>query len=210
MKLHILAGSKFGNLTAIKEGERLRLPSGQYNRTILCKCDCGNEKAIRLSHLVRGRITSCGCKMPKHGNTKDKLYNTWRAMKNRCNLDSHINANRYKKRGITLFEDWNKFLVFKDWALKNGYKEGLQIDRIDNSIGYYPDNCRFVTSYENSKNRDCTFKVLYNGNLIPFTDALYMANSYSKYHTIFQRIKRGWNPQKAIDTPIRKGNYRNA
>lgn len=210
-KLNIKEGVKFGKLTTIKEVERIKLPSGQYNRAFLCKCDCGNEKVIRLLHLVRGRIKTCGCLHEHHNLSHKPLYKCWRSMKERCYLKSYINADRYLSRGIIVCDEWNNsFLAFKEWALNNGYNPSLRLDRIDNNGNYQPNNCRFVTNQENCNNREITFKVNYNGNEYAFMDLMRLKNiNDMHYHTIRERIKRGWNHNKAIDTPIRNGNYKN-
>jgi hypothetical protein len=61
---------------------------------------------------------------------------------------------RYGGRGIALCSEWkNDFLTFRSWAITNGYKPGLSIDRIDNDGNYEPSNCRFLTISENSKRK---------------------------------------------------------
>lgn len=208
MKLLIEKGQIYGNLTVIEEAERYRLPSGQTNRAFLCLCNCGNEKIIRLAHLVRGRITSCGCLIPKHGMCYTSLYGSWRAMKDRVFLKSHINHNRYIDRGIKLYPEWNKFLPFRQWALANGWKEGLTLDRRDNNGNYEPSNCRFILPIDNCNNREITKMVLYNGIKVSLSALLHQKNIHDHYAAINSRISRGWDEQGAIDTPIRVGNYR--
>ena len=83
-KIKLKKGNHFGMLTVIGEAPIKYLPCGQKNRFILCKCDCGKNKEIRLLHLIRGRIQSCGCKNPHHGMYGTGLHTSWRAMKNRC------------------------------------------------------------------------------------------------------------------------------
>jgi len=86
----------------------------------------------------------------KHGMYRTKLYAVWNAMRQRCRALSERN---YGERGITVCDEWDKsFIPFMEWALKNGYKEGLDIDRRDNSEGYFPWNCRFVGRSMNSRN----------------------------------------------------------
>lgn len=210
-KLEIKVGDVFGKLTVISEAEKLVLPSGQKNRAILCKCECGNEKVIRLLHLVRGRIKTCGCSSEKHNLSNKPLYRCWRSIKERCYLKSYINANRYSERNIQMCDEWkNSFISFKEWALKNGYNSNLRIDRIDNNGNYQPNNCRFVSNQENVNNREITFKVNYDGIEYAFMDIMRLKNiSDLHYTTIRTRIKRGWEHKKAIDTPIRNGKYKN-
>lgn len=206
MRLEIITGQVYGKLTVIREAEKLTLPCGQINRTVLCKCSCGNEKVVRLAQLIRGRVKSCGCQL--HGWSRTKLHNTWRAMMARVRSDNHINHNRYKDRGITVCKEWQKFIPFKEWALSHGWRDGLTLDRIDNNGNYSPSNCRFVTQVENANNREITTKIEYNGNLVSLSLLLHQKNIRNHYPAILGRIKRGWVPQEAVDTPIRKGNYR--
>lgn len=209
-KLNIVAGERFGKLVVIVESERAVLPSGQKNRQMLCRCDCGTETVVRVVHLTRGRTISCGCMVgEKHGQVKSPLYTIWRGMKNRCNTDTYIDHHRYKDRGITVCKEWSdSFIAFRDWALFNGYKEGLQIDRIENNEGYSPNNCRFVTNIINVNNREITVMVLYSGKLVSLSLLLRNKNLHEHYAAISGRIGRGWKAQKAIDTPIRKGRYK--
>lgn len=209
-KLNILPGTRYGRLTVIAEADPVELPSGQKNRRLLCLCDCGNEKAIRVMHLTRGKIRSCGCLSGEfHGESDSPLYTIWRGMKNRCNTDTYIDHHRYKDRGITVCKEWSdSFLSFKTWALNNGYSEGLQLDRRENDKGYFPGNCRFVTSIVNVNNRDVTLMVEYNGVSVSLCLLLRDKNLMDNYGAIYGRIERGWTAQKAIDTPIRKGKYK--
>lgn len=208
-KIIIKKGTKYGRLVVIREGKTLTLPSGQKNRTIRCKCDCGKVKNIRLHHLVRNRTISCGCLTEKHGMSGGKLYRVWTAMKERCHREGYIDQHRYKDRGISICDRWNKsFTSFMKWAIKNSWEEGLQIDRINNNLGYCPKNCRFVTNKINANNREDTIVVLYNGVNIALKLILEERGLQNHYGAIYTRIKRGWGHQDAIDTGIRVGNYK--
>jgi hypothetical protein len=209
-KIIITENQMFGKLTAIKETEILRLPSGQINRAFLCKCECGKETVVRLLHLVRGRIVSCGCiSGEQHGKSKTSLYRVWTGMKARCYDPNHNRSHRYMSKGIVVCDVWkNSFATFEKWAIENGYGRGLQIDRINNDGNYEPSNCRFVTIAENCNNRDITFMVDYNGKRQSLMMILHEQNKEKYIHSIYSRIKRGWNHQEAIDKPLRKGNWR--
>lgn len=213
IRLNVKNGDRFGKLSVIQELPILVLPSGQPNRVMLCQCDCGIQKKIRLNHLWHGKTVSCGnCVVSKKVNGKriksTKLCKVWRQMKTRCS-DGNKQSKWYFDKGITVCDMWaNNFEVFYDWAINNGYKEGLQIDRIDNSKGYSPDNCRFVDPIINVSNRDNTHIVTYKGKSMPFTLILRDKNLLPHYNAIRRRILRGWTPDRAIDTPIKKGNYK--
>ena len=154
-----LTGERFGRLTVVRRAENTKHGGAQW----LCQCDCGNVKVVRTSAL-HGNTKSCGClyrdtrvelgRARKKYDTNSRLYHIWQGMKYRC---LNKNGRRYKDyggRGITICDEWkNDFRAFYDWAIVNGYRDDLSIDRIDNDKGYSPDNCRWATATEQSRNR---------------------------------------------------------
>lgn len=160
-KIHDLTGQKFGRLTAIEVDE-----GHPGKRTFwVCQCDCGNIKSVRSDSLQSGGIKSCGClkretdaanvsRNHKHKLSKTPLYNVWQGMKGRCYNENDPRFADWGGRGIQVCEEWrHDFMAFHDWALANGYREGLSIDRIDNDGDYRPDNCRWATQKQQSRNR---------------------------------------------------------
>lgn len=155
-----ITSKKYGKLNPIKECDPKKIgKQKRKTRYFLCKCDCGKFKEVSFSHLNSGKTKSCGCSKTnkhfiKHGLTNHKLYGVWSSMKQRCYDE---NKDRYKDwggRGIKVCSIWKiDFLSFYNWAVNNGYYDGLQIDRIDNNGNYSPKNCHFVTAKENAKNR---------------------------------------------------------
>lgn len=85
--------------------------------------------------------------------SKTKLYRCWEGMKARCYNQRRKEYKNYGGRGITVCIGWLSFKPFEKWAIKNGYKEGLELDRINVDEGYNPNNCRFVTHSENNLNK---------------------------------------------------------
>ncbi|MEK6932594.1 MAG: hypothetical protein AABW56_02250 [Nanoarchaeota archaeon] len=210
--LSIKSGRNFGMLTIIKEDGKFIQPSGQAQRAFLCKCKCGKEKRIRLSALIHHRTISCSCISGERSGDcgKSKIYNKWRSIKHRCYNKKNARRNIYLDRGIKMCPEWyNSYLVFKKWCLENGYKDGLTIDRTDNDKNYEPSNCRFVSSRDNCNNRRNTFKILYKGVNYPFMQLMRDKKIIPHFPSIKGRIKRGWTIERAIDTPIKKGNYFN-
>ncbi len=100
---------------------------------------------------------SCGCVRTKHSGKGTRLYRIWTGMKDRClNPRSKYRSN-YGGRGITVCSAWaDDFSVFKAWAIENGYADSLEIDRTNVNGDYCPENCRWITRIENSRNRRCS------------------------------------------------------
>jgi len=110
------------------------------------------------------KVQSCGCARRLINSAKQstiaahnrRLYRIWTGLKTRCE-NSHCEAYKnYGGRGISICEEWRSFEPFLKWALKNGYRSSLQIDRTDNGLGYSPQNCRWVTPAVNARNRRAT------------------------------------------------------
>lgn len=118
------------------------------------KCGiCG--KIVNKSLTHGNRQISCGCKWSsyKHGMKNTRLHKVWVKMKERCYNGNNPCHKYWYGKGVVVCDEWQEFIPFKDWALANGYSDDLQIDRIDGDGNYTPDNCRFVTQKENSRNR---------------------------------------------------------
>lgn len=87
---------------------------------------------------------------------KPSFYNSWQGMKARCLNKNHPKYKRYGGRGIKIYDGWMDIKGFSKWALENGWKEGLTIDRIDNDGDYCPENCIWVSVSENSRKKRTT------------------------------------------------------
>lgn len=92
--------------------------------------------------------------MLKHGLTNTNLYKTFTNMKQRCYNPRDPKYAFYGEKGISICGEWlDNFKVFYDWAMSNGYQDGLTIDRIDSNENYSPDNCRWIPMHENVMRR---------------------------------------------------------
>lgn len=200
-----LTGQRFGRLYVIEITD-------QYQNTEVlwrCVCDCGTEKLIRGSHLRYGKTMSCGClrrekgRNQTHGKRQTRLYNTWVRLRDRCRNPKNKSYQNYGGRGITYCKEWERFEIFYEWAMSNGYKDGLTIERIDNSKGYCPENCRWATIKEQARNRRTNHLLTYKGETKTITE---WAEQYNMPPlTLRARVTRyHWPVEKAIETPVDK------
>lgn len=190
-----LTGEKFGRLFVVKQTEK----RGKDGSIIYeCLCDCGNICLVsrnRLTAKGHSRKRSCGCLYDEthkpHGWSGTSLFHRWTNIKDRCFNEKCHSFKNYGGRGITMCEEWkNDFVAFKDWAIKNGYREELTIDRIDVNGNYCPENCRWITILEQQKNKRNVRKITYNGESHTISEWAEIRNI--KYGTLWKRL-RDWD-----------------
>lgn len=119
----------------------------------LCKCECGNTTITNTHNLKSGNTTSCGCSRTKLKQNIPRLYRIWNGMKTRCSNPNKKEYKNYGGRGIKVCDEWLKYENFYNWAINNGYKDNLTIERINNDSDYEPSNCTWITIQEQQKNK---------------------------------------------------------
>ena len=196
-----LTGMRFGSLVVIG-----KLGRDNHNEMRwLCKCDCGNEHISTTNRLIKGITVRCKkCKDKKAGesNTKHQrspidLWYKYQNMKTRCYNPHYELYHRYGGRGITVCDEWkNSFVAFRDWALANGYKKGLTLDRRDNDGDYTPDNCRWATMTEQSNNRSTNKIITIDGE--SDTLANWVRRAGLKYSKVQSQLDAGKSPDIVI------------
>ena len=204
-----LTGQTINRLVVIREAGRDK----GGNALWLCRClgkngdDCGNEVVARGDDLRRGHTQSCGClsreRTTTHGCSYEPWYMVYAGMMVRCGHwegGKESDLRNYRDRGITVCHLWQKSpLEFGDWLLAHGWRKGLQIDRIDNSKGYSPDNCRVVTPKENNNNRRNTLRLNDGTPLAMFCSSLGIeTREGEKITKKYDRIQKMWSQAHKI------------
>ena len=202
-----LTGKRYGRLTVVKRVENSKNRSSRW----LCKCDCGEDRIHSAGTLNYGTVKSCGCFGKEvsrelnttHNKSNTKLYRVWATMRGRCRSQSYSGFRHYGGRGISVCTEWeDNFQSFYDWAISAGYREGLSIDRIDTNGNYEPQNCRWVSKTTQANNKRTNVKIEYNGEV--HTVAEWASIFGLNYITLWMRLKRGWDFEKAISKEVVK------
>ena len=139
----------------------------------------------------------------KHGLCKHRLFKIWSNMKDRCLREKNTAYKDYGGRGITVCQEWmDDFINFYIWAMKNGYKDDLSIDRINVNGNYEPQNCRWITRKEQCFNRRNNHFLTFNGKTQTMKE--WSIETGLHYDCIRCRINRyGWSTEKALTTPAK-------
>lgn len=132
-----------------------------------------------------------------HGMSDTRLYRIYQGMITRCYNPKYPDQDK----SIKVCNEWlNDNKTFFDWALANGYNDTLTIDRIDNSKGYSPENCRWATTYEQTHN---SIKVNYKGETKPISSWIKELNLKVPVKIIQTRLtKYGWDIEDAFYTEV--------
>lgn len=193
-----IVGLKFGDLTVMETADR-----GKYKELrLLCLCDCGNKKNVSRSHLIGGDVKSCGCFLKEfkktHGMSYTRTYTTWESMIDRCFNENYSRFNDYGARGISVCKAWIKFEKF--YEDMGDRPKGKTLDRIDNTKGYFKENCRWATPKEQSRNSRSNIIIEYNNMAKCIEEwAEYLKINSS---TLRKRLNRGWSVERAFLTEV--------
>ena len=138
------------------------------------------------------------------GNGPSPTYTSWCAMITRCTNTKQRQYKDYGGRGIVVCPKWKEFTGFlEDMGEK---PEGMTLDRIDNSEGYYADNCRWATTKEQAQNTRRNRYLTFKGELLTlqgFSDKVGL-----KRECVAARLRRGWTVEQIATTPLIVGRPR--
>jgi hypothetical protein len=210
-----LTGQKFGRLSVVKFSRH----DPKVSNIWLCVCACGNycEKTVGALRTKDNKNQSCGCAVrdsikkasqvfsenckKKFHPLRKKIRRVRYNMIERCHNPEHKSYIHYGARGITVCQEWRDSLdVFFNWAINNGCQKDLTIERKNVNGPYHPDNCCFITSFDQQSNTTRTHLLTFRGETMNVTQ--WSRRTGISQTTMFHRIKRGWSDEKVINTPV--------
>lgn len=170
-----------------------------------------SNKERNKNHIYKYRCPLCGkilkskakyaCKDCRHKKAEKhdtRLFSIFKGMRERCYRSNSIAYKNYGGRGIKICDDWkNDFMKFYNWAIENGYKEDLTIERIDVNGNYEPKNCKWISKREQSYNRRINLLIKYNNETHTITE--WAEKRGVKRDLLYNRIKRMGIVDKAFE-----------
>ena len=205
-----LVGQVFERLTVIEYIGRNNLGKNVWK----CLCQCGTYKNIVQGSLITGLTRSCGCLYKEtrqgrrvHGKCGTSIYIIYNNMIRRCYNIKDNHYHNYGGRGIKVCDRWlESFQNFYD-DMGDPPSKDHSLDRIDNDGDYCPENCRWADNITQANNKTDTKYVDYEGERVPLSILCRKKNV--PYKLIYDRLRWGWDLDKALNTPVRKIRNRN-
>ena len=175
---------------------------------------CFNHIRVKITNVKNGYTTACSdCRFRNvrtHGKSGTVLHIKWKSMRQRCLNKSASNYNYYGGSGIKICKEWASFTVFEEWAINNGFMNGMTIERKDTKKNYTPDNCRWIPMVEQAGNKLCRNATGYIGVHLPKGEQKYVAQITVKGVKIYLgRFKKIEDAASAYDDAIDKHKIKN-
>lgn len=204
MNSRTAVGQSYERLIVIRRSER-RHPKKTF---WICECSCAPGRTIETcsSSLRTGHTRSCGCILQeKYAAARSaddvRLHRRWCSMRQRCLDKTSKSYSNYGGRGIDIDPRWAaSYEVFRDDV---GYPQSpdLQLDRIDNNRGYWPDNVRWVSVETQVNNRRVTVLMTLGNLTRPLSEWAKELGISAKM--LRSRRRRGWTDAEALTVPRR-------
>lgn len=205
--VNALAGTQRGDLTILRI-DHLEPRTGNI---WLCRCKCGKEVLLPTSRIMSGRSYSCpecgkrknieraARQLTTHGlsTTNPRLYAIWKEIISRCSYQGDTGYKYYGAVGLNIADEWKEYPAFYEWAMSHGYHDDLSIDRIDNSKGYSPENCRWETDKVQGVNHS-------NSILVTIMGTTMCLNDWARAAGVWRQTVYQWRKAGIMEEKIRK------
>lgn len=212
MKLKDRTGEKVGRLTVIKQGRHYVQPNGRTRVTWECLCACGTTVLVEASNLKDTHTTSCGCLVKEncssvgktnlqHGMTNSREWLAWRGAKDRCFNPFTSQYINYGARHISMVHSWKD--SFENFFNDMGFcPVGHSLERIDVNGNYSPTNCVWATLKQQSRNKQNTVRVHWDGGMRSLAELSEQHNLPREL--VYDRVVRQfWSVKDALTKPVR-------
>ena len=184
-------------MNSVTIGDRFKVSKTRhgYNYNIVCRCKCGNVFMTSFKSDTAHRSCGCAKNIYKHKLWNTPVYYTWAAMIQRCCYKNASNYSNYGGSGITVCSRW--LLLINFYEDMGHPPSGRTLDRIDNSKGYFKENCRWATKLEQADNRRTTVFITIDGVTRSISDWS-REDGASSRSTITRKLKSGITDYKKI------------
>lgn len=178
---------------------------------VLCRCTCERtEHYVRIYDLLNGKSLMCrkcsvGLSKTTHGASPygraSPEYNTWVHMIQRCHNSNNKDYKNYGGRGIYVCDLWRG--SFEAFLFMVGKRPNLTdtIERIDTNQGYEPGNVRWASRAEQNVNTRSNVKLTIDNETKTVSEWSRDSRCSVSMFTIYKRLNRGWDSEKAVFTP---------
>lgn len=202
-------GHKYGDWVVLGEAGRGK----GRRRLVRARCRCKRECVVSLGNLRQGISTQCQSCSKKgrpsnrrtHGDASAKPaeYRIWRGLRQRCYAEYAPSFKHYGGRGITVCARWQGPEGYVHFLVDMGRRPGPEysIERVKNSRGYSPSNCKWALAKEQGRNKRVNVRVRVGRQVKTIAEWAEIAGL--KYHTLWSRLRRArWSGKEAISKPL--------
>lgn len=200
-----MTGRRVGTLLILSRAEKsTSAGSARWNYV----CDCGHRGEANGNSLRKKQKSCLGCAKRTHGHTRKRTrsseYLSYQGMMQRCYDPNSIGYARYGGRGIRVCERW--LSSFENFLEDMGSKPRprMSIERTNNDGNYEPSNCRWATFTEQNRNKSTNRIIEFGGRTMTLAEAIQLSGLNKA--TVGDRLREGWETEKALTEPARKRN----
>lgn len=136
--------------------------------------------------------------------SKTRLFQRWNNMIRRCHDPQNNAYHNYGGRGITVCDRWRENFANFYADMGDPPTEKHSLERINNDLGYSPENCRWATPREQSRNTRTNHFLMWNGEtktIVDWSEDSRIAALGIDNLLIANRLKLGWNVEESLTTP---------